>query len=238
MFSKRRNSQKGEAVIPISVPRSLDLPTPIERPNNLTIWNSIRYGFPNPLLFRGEVLRWKLRNLPNLWRGFWRVSLAKILGIPTFYGALWGRTYNRWTGELKADYGLMSMRVVTNSGVAFIVDAFQNIVELETMKFHGYGTGTNAEAAGDSALQTELTTEYNPDGTRPTGTTTEGASDNIYRTVATLTIDSGTPNITEHGVFSASSAGVLLDRTKFTALGLDTSTSLETTYELSLPAGS
>jgi hypothetical protein len=97
------------------------------------------------------------------------------------------------------DLGLISTRVVTDLGVQFIVDAFQNLKELENMKFHAYGVGTNAEAAGNTGLQTELTTEYATDNVRPTGSLTEGASANIFRTVATLSPDgAGTLAITEH----------------------------------------
>lgn len=133
------------------------------------------------------------------------------------------------------DLGVVCRKVVTNNGVGFIVDAFQNLVELENMKYHGLGTGTNAEAAADSALQTELTTQYNPNSTRATGTTTESAS-NAYRTVATNTLDEAAA-VTEHGVFSASSAGVLLDRSVFSVVNLAASDSLESTYTLTFTAG-
>lgn len=138
------------------------------------------------------------------------------------------------------DYGIVSDKLVTNNGVGFIVDAFQNLVELENMKYHGFGTGTNSEAQGDSALQTELTTQYASDNTRPTGTTTENAA-NIYETVATLSPDSGgTLAITEHGVFSqaATGGGVLLDRSVFSAVNVVAgSDSLQSTYRLTLTAG-
>lgn len=136
------------------------------------------------------------------------------------------------------DWGIVSRKVVTDVGVGYIVDAFQNIVELENMKYHGLGTGTTAEAAADTALVTELTTEYNPNSTRATGTTTEGAA-NVYVTVATNTLDSGTPAITEHGVFSANAAGVLLDRSKFSAINLvgANGDALQTTYSLTLTSG-
>lgn len=126
-----------------------------------------------------------------------------------------------WTDIRLEDYGVVSRKVVTTAGVGFIVDAFQNLTELENMKFHGIGTGVGAEAVGDTALGTELTTEYNPNSTRATGTTTEAAA-NIYQTVATNTIDSGTPAITEHGVFTqaATGGGVLLDRSVFAAVNL------------------
>lgn len=139
---------------------------------------------------------------------------------------------------VEEDYGLVSCRLVTNNGVAYIVDAFQNTTEIENLKFHGIGTGVAAEAAGDSALGTELTTEYNPNSTRATGSTTENAA-NIYETVGTNTLDSGTPAVTEHGVFSASSAGTLLDRSVFSAINLNggNGDGLQSTYRFTITAG-
>jgi hypothetical protein len=58
--------------------------------------------------------------------------------------------------------------------------------------------------------------------------------------VATLSPDgAGTLAITEHGIFSASSAGVMLDRSVFSAINLTRgSDSLQTTYDLTVPSGS
>lgn len=136
------------------------------------------------------------------------------------------------------DHGVVSRRLVTNAGVGFIVDAFQNSVEVENQKFHGIGTGVAAEAAADAALGTELTTQYNPDNTRATGSTTEAAA-NIYQTVGTNTLDSGTPAVTEHGVFSAATAGVLLDRSVFAAINLNGANGdgLQSDYRLTFTAG-
>jgi hypothetical protein len=127
--------------------------------------------------------------------------------------------------------------VVTNNGVGYIVDAFQNLVELENMKYHGVGTGGTAEAAGDSALVTESTTALNPDSTRGTGTTTESAS-NAYQTVGTVTFD-GSAAITEHGIFSqaATGGGVLLDRSLFSAINVVSGDSIQFTYTLTFTAG-
>lgn len=199
-----------------------------------------QHGLPHRDL-TAEVNEWRARNVKNLWRGFWRITAAKKLKVPTMYGALFLTKIDGATGDV-IPFGLASMRVVTTTGVGFIVDAHQNIVELENMKFHGYGTGSTAEATADTALVTELTTQYNPDNTRPTGTTVEGASGNIYRTVATFTPDSGgTIALREHGVFSqaATGGGVLLDRTLFAAVNLDSTVgdSLQTTYELTYVAG-
>jgi hypothetical protein len=185
-----------------------------------------------------EVNAWRLRNLRNLWRGARRIAAAKAMGIGHVYGALF-ITVTRGNGEV-VPYGLASLRVVTDVGVGYIVDAFQNSVELENMKYHGYGTGATAESASQTALVTELTTQYASDSTRPTGTTTEGATANIYRTVATLSPDTGgTIAITEHGIFSASSSGVMLDRSVFSAVNLVAgSDSMTTTYDLTFPSGS
>lgn len=146
-----------------------------------------------------------------------------------------------WVGDPIEDYGVVSRKVVTTAGVGFLVDAFQNTTELENMEFHGIGTGTTAEAAGDTALVTELTTEYNPDNTRVTGTNAEGASANIYQTVGTNELDSGTPAITEHGIFSNATvgSGVLWDRSVFAAINLDGTAgdSLQSTYEATFNSG-
>lgn len=141
------------------------------------------------------------------------------------------------TGWTEA-FGVVSRRVITTAGVGYLVDAWQNSVELENMKYHGLGTGTDAAATGDTALQTELTTEYTGN-VRATGSTTEGSGANIFRTVGTNTLDSGTPAVTEHGVFSAASSGVLWDRTVFSAINLDGTVgdSLQATYDMSASAG-
>lgn len=201
----------------------------------LTVWAMLKDGLPHFGLSR-EVALWRFKNIPHFLRGFRRVLLARLFNLPHFYGQL-NLTVRRGNGDVIA-YGLASLRVVTDTGVGFIVDAFQNSVEMENMKFHGFGTGTNAEAAGNTALQTELTTQYAGD-VRPTGSTEEAAT-NIYKTVATLSPDSGgTLAITEHGVFSASSSGVLLDRSVFSAVNIVAgSDSLQSDYRLTLTSGS
>lgn len=178
------------------------------------------------VLFRPDVSRMDLVQIAHL-----RYLLSQNVDVRRLAAAFGGS----WT-----DYGVLSTRLVTDTGVAFIVDAFQNLTEIETMQFHGYGTGTTAEAQTQSALVTELTTEYAADNTRPTGSRTENAA-NIYRTVGTLSPDgSGTLAVTEHGIFSqaATGGGVMLDRSVFAAINLVRgSDSLQTTYDLTIAAG-
>lgn len=142
------------------------------------------------------------------------------------------------SGRLVAleDYGVVGRKVITDVGVGYLVDAWQNSVELENQKYHGLGTGSTAENQTDTALVTELTTEYTGN-VRATGTTTEGATANVFRTVATNTLD-GTPGgaLREHGVFSASTVGVLWDRTVYAAITLSSGESLATTYDMTASA--
>ena len=195
----------------------------------------VNHGLPHRGLSK-EVNRWRMRNFFNLLRGLWRVLLCRWLKIHHVYGAVF-MTVIRADGQV-IHYGLASFRVVTNDGVDFIVDAFQNTTELENMRYHGIGTGSTAEAATDSALVTEITTEYETNNTRPTGTTTEGASSNIYRTVATNTVD-GAVACEEHGIFDQASnaGGVLLDRSVFSVINLSNGDSLQSTYDLTFSAG-
>lgn len=208
--------------------------------HELSFGEIMKYGFPQKGLPE-EVNDWRSDNTPSMMRAIRKQLRARRVarkhGLPYFWSQLWLAKITPAGHRL--DLGLAGMRVVTDVGVAFIVDAFQNLVELETMQFHGIGTGSTAEAAGDTALVTELTTEYNPDNTRATGTTAEGASANIYQTVGTNTVDAAV-TIQEHGIFdqAATGGGVLLDRTVFAGVGLSNGDSLESTYELTIAAGS
>ena len=182
-----------------------------------------------------EVNVWRVRNLWHLWRGLWRILVAYTFGIPTHFGALYVEVL-RANGQ-RIRYGMASLRVVTTTGAGFIVDAFQNIVELEIMKYHGIGTGTNAEAVGDTALQTESTTALNPDSTRATGSLTE-ASATVFRTVGTNTVDASVA-CTEHGILSqaATGGGTLIDRSVFSVINLASGDSIQTTYDLTISTG-
>lgn len=207
-----------------------------QKMHRVTLGEIIRDGFPH----RGlptEVNLWRLRNCKSLIIPAIKIAVINRIKVSALVPTLRLKLF-RADGTV-LDYGLASLNLVTDAGVAFIVDAFQNTVEVENMKYHGFGTGTTNESASDTALVTELTTEYAVNSTRPTGSTTEGASANIYRTVGTLTPDSGgTLAITEHGVFSATSSVTLLDRSKFSAVNVVAAAdSLQTTYEITFPSG-
>lgn len=187
-----------------------------------------------------EVNTWRAANWSNLLRGLRKIIPARAFRIPHFYGVLWLELH-RGDGSL-VDYGLAGLRVVTTVGVKYIADDFNaGGTDVSTMKFHGFGTGGSADAAADTALGTELTTQYAVDNTRPTGSQASAtvSANATYTTVATLSPDSGgTLAIIEHGIFSAASAGTLLDRTAFSAVNLVAgSDSLQATYVLTLNSG-
>ncbi len=132
--------------------------------------------------------------------------------------------------EVKSDRRVVKNRCVTSAFVNALVDALQSPVYVNVYKYHDAGTGTGNEAAGDTTLGTPW------GGARVAGTQVEGASANIYKTVATIEF-TGTFAITEHGIFSASTGGTLMDRSKFAAINVGNGDKIEFTYEITFPSG-
>lgn len=224
-----------QSTAPMSGSLSLDIRRGGPRePEKVSLRKILRQAMPNT--GNREIDAYRFRNMPNVLRGLGTIAIARKVGAPTFFGVV-SHTITRKSGEV-VDLGVVSCRVVTTTGCGFIVDAFQNLVELENMKYHGFGTGSNAESSGNTALHTELTTEYASNNTRPTGSTTESSA-TVFRTVATLSPDA-TVAITEHGIFDQASnaGGVLLDKSLFSAINLISGDSLATTYDLTFTAGS
>ena len=120
---------------------------------------------------------------------------------------------------------------VTDAYVALLVDDLQAAQAAHsTFRYHDSGTGIAAEAATDTALGTP-TAEA-----RDTGTQLEGATANVYKSVATHTYG-GSFAITEHGLFNAATVGTLMDRTKFAAVNVNSGEKIEFTYELTVSSG-
>lgn len=189
-------------------------------------------------------LSWRLKNSLRLGyiMGLLGVYIAKLVSgifpVVTMTSKLEIKVLHK-DGTV-TDYGVVSRKVVTDAGVAFIVDGFDNTVELEIMNYHGLGTGGTAEAANQTALVTECTTALNPNSTRATGTQSQPSA-NIYRSVGTLTFDTDAA-VTEHGLFSqsATGGGTMLDRSLFSAINVvgASGDSIQATYSLTLTSGS
>jgi len=163
---------------------------------------------------------------------YFRVVKSAVLSIYAGDVTPVGRLY---ITKISADgtrtpYGLVSTKVVTTAFVNYLVTCLNSAAASNLFRHHATGTGTTAEAIGQTTLVTEV-------ATRTSGTQTVGASNNIYRTVGLITY-AGAFAITEHGIFSAASAGVMADRSVFAAINVIATDSIEFTYELTLPAGS
>lgn len=207
--------------------------SPPKRPAIKTVVDAFRYGTSIAPTAKG---RWQRRNRDNFERSLEdqdKFARGQLFAI----GHLWLAKVDL-QGNVH-DLGLASCRVVTTAGVNFIVDAFQGLVEPELMRFHAVGTGSTAEAIGQTALVTELTTQYSASNTRPTGTLGElSGNANVYETTATVSV-SATVALTEHGILSqaAVGGGVMLDRSVFSAVNLNSGESLLSTYDLTFPSG-
>lgn len=171
-----------------------------------------------------NLVVWNVRNLRHRLRG-WKQELMAMFGIGI--GAELSIKLIRGDGT-EVDFGLVSRRKVTTAAAAFIIDAFQNLAELESMNWHDSGTGVTAEANSQTTLVT-------PSGVARVAGTQSEPSAQVYRTVATISYSS-TLAITEHAVFSASSGGVMLDRSVFSAVNVVSGDSIQFTYDLTANA--
>jgi hypothetical protein len=186
---------------------------------------------------------WTLRNLPHLMRGWPGVIAAYVVaylfGVPCLIGTWRMRIYKADIG-VWIDYGIVSHRVVTTTGVQWLVDAFQNLTEPESMKYHSIGTdNATAEAAGNTALGAEITAGQYSTGARVAGSLTEGGAANVWRTIATTTVTAALA-IVELGLHDSATrgAGTMWDRTIIAVSNLGINDSIQTQYDLTIPAGS
>jgi len=137
----------------------------------------------------------------------------------------------RW-GDLRADHGLVSAKSVTTAFANFLVDSFQDTETylLDLFKYHDQGDDATAESNAHTALQ-------NSRESRVSGSQTENGA-NRYKSVANIT---ATANYTanEHGIFNASTSGVMLDRNlPANAPVLEVDDVVEWTYEILVNAES
>ena len=157
------------------------------------------------------------------------MQYAHLLGVMPMYAQLSIRVFRK-DGTIE-DKGVVSTHSVTDAFVAALVDTLQSAVAaFSNYKYHDSGTGTTAEAVGDTALETAC------GEARTTGTQVEGATANIYKSVGTHTY-AGTFSITEHGLFNIAAVGTLMDRSVFTAITVTANDRIEFTYQLTCTSG-
>lgn len=117
----------------------------------------------------------------------------------------------KWKTELYDEHGNLKYvqdgpNVVCTNGKEFLASFLNSAAAAAatfTMRYIAIGTDSTAEAAGNTALGTELA--------RHTGVVSY-VSNQIYQVKATFPSGTGTGAIVEYGLFSSSSAGTMLAR--------------------------
>ncbi len=165
---------------------------------------------------------------------FEALKLTRPSAVTEMFGMVKAVVHNP-NGTLKHDYGLVSVRKVTTAFSIRLVDALiGSAVTMSQFCFHKMGAGSTSETATQTALVTQQVGAQT--GTDGTAARTHGASSDIYRTVGTLTAGSAY-EAREHGVFNASTGGVMLDRSVVTAIDLNQEDVVTWTYELTVNSG-
>jgi hypothetical protein len=191
-------------------------------------------------VIRRNTVNWKYKIKNALrWAWIWgwiaevlSIGVAKLTGNLTVTPRLYG--VKLYKDGRREDLGILGRRVVTNAGVAFLVDDWDDdTTDITDMDWHDMGVctaGCDNESAADTALE-------NPCGeARVAGTATQAAA-NILQSVASITADGGAYAIVEHGLFSASSGGTLWDRTVFSVINLAQDDGIEFTMQITFTAG-
>lgn len=167
------------------------------------------------------------------------VRLAHALGVCSIHGSLSAVLCQRvgdsaWNGGRLIDLGLLGKRAVTDTGVADLVDDWDDgSGDIALFNFHDSGTSST----GENQTDTNLIAEAGP-ATRATGSKSQPSA-NIIRSVGTISY-TGTLAIVEHGLFSTANRAtdLMWDRTVFSAINVVSGDSIQFTYECTFTAGS
>jgi len=123
--------------------------------------------------------------------------------------------------------------VITNAGIAEVASLIltDNPGTATAFDYIAIGTGTTAEGATDTALETEITTGGG-ERAASTGTlVTTTVTDDTAQLQHTFSFTS-TFAVTEAGILNAASAGTLLCRKTFSAVNVASGDSLQVTYKV------
>ena len=127
---------------------------------------------------------------------------------------------------------------VVNEGENVLEDCFEAntgsaCTNVALWKYHGLGTSSAAINETDGGCTTELTTQYNPNSTRATGSQTNNGA-NIYRTVGTNTVDEAA-TIEEFCLMDTSTgAGDIWTHILTGTIVLLAADAVQTTYDLTI----
>ena len=131
-----------------------------------------------------------------------------------------------------ADSMLIS-NLVTNAGFAGVASRLNGAGSEAAFTYIAIGTGTNAAAVGDTALQTEITTNGGARASATASRVTTDVTNDTAQLVVTFNF-TGSFAVTESGVLNAASSGVLLARQVFSAINVASGDSLQITWKFDI----
>ena len=127
----------------------------------------------------------------------------------------------------------ISKNLVTNAGFAGIASRLNGAGSEAVATYLAVGTGTNAAAAGDTTLQTEITDSGLARVSATASRVTTTVANDTARLATTFTV-TGTKAVTEAGYLNAASSGVLFARSVFSAVNVINGDSLQLTYNIKI----
>ncbi len=127
-------------------------------------------------------------------------------------------------GNLKARQEIKNL--VVNTGLTFISQRMLGTSQA-VMSHMALGSGTNAAAAGDTALQTQV-------GNREALDTAVSDSPGVITYTSTFEPGDATGALTEAGIFNASTSGNMLCRTKFDVVNKSSTDTLAITWVVTI----
>lgn len=128
-------------------------------------------------------------------------------------------------------YSMRGANLVTTAGKAGVAGRIGGSGSPAAFTYIAIGTGTNAAAAGDTALQTEIASGGGSRAAATVSLTTTDTTNDTARAVLTFTFSSSFA-VTEAGLLNAASTGTLLNRQVFSAVNVVSGDSLQVTIDI------
>lgn len=132
--------------------------------------------------------------------------------------------FGRWAGKKSLS------NLVVSAGKAGVASRINGSGAETAFTYIAMGTGTNAAAAGDTTLQTELAASGLSRANSTASRVTTSVTNDTAQLQNTFSV-SGTAAVTESGVLNAASNGTLLARQVFSAINVVNGDSLQITWK-------
>jgi len=123
--------------------------------------------------------------------------------------------------------------LVTSAGLAGLASRLNGSGGEAAFTYLAIGIGTGAAAAGNTALESEITTNGGQRAAATVSLTTTTVTNDTARLLHTWTF-TGSFAVTETGALNAASTGTLLNRSVFTAVNVVSTDNLQVTIDFAL----